>query len=159
MCKLFGEFICCLYGVTFGLHRPLFVVYTLPRQVVWSTSNQSLKFRILRLGMIAQSGTKSGLWGPKIMKPPRARTRMQKKSRKSVLCFWKWVNILPMGIAVGSDVFRTISPTFGLSGLFLHFQPWAHFSREYVGEKVQASKSKNSGKIDHFESCGRLIRQ
>ena len=107
--------------------------YAVPRQGVWSTSNQNLIFRMLRLDIVAPSGTKSGFWGPKIMKPPRARTRMQKKSRKSVLCFWNSVNTLPMGIAIGSDVFGRISPTFGLSGLFLHFQPSAYFSREYMG--------------------------
>ena len=64
-----------------------------------------------------------------------------------------------MGIAIGSDVFGRISPTFGLSGLFLHFQPSAYFSREYMGEKVQGSKSKNSEKYDNFESCALLIRQ
>ena len=64
-----------------------------------------------------------------------------------------------MGIAMHSDVFGRISLTFGLSGLFLHFQPSAYFSREYMEEKVQASKSKNSGKLDNVESCGRLIRQ
>ena len=52
--------------------------YAVPRQGVWSTSNQNLIFRMLRLDIVAQSGTKSGIWGPKIMKPPRARTRMQK---------------------------------------------------------------------------------
>ena len=76
--------------------------YTLPRQGVWSTSNQILKFRILRLGIIAQSGTKSGLWGPKIMKPPRARTRMQKNHEnrsyasetQSIHCPWALQSVL-----------------------------------------------------------------
>ena len=42
--------------------------YAVPRQGVWSTPNQNLIFRMLRLDIVAQSGTKSGFWGPKIMR-------------------------------------------------------------------------------------------
>ena len=64
-----------------------------------------------------------------------------------------------MDIAIGSDVFGTISPTFGLSGLFLHFEPSAYFSREYMGGIVQGCKSKHSEKYDNFEGCAHLIWQ
>ena len=68
-----------------------------------------------------------------------------------------------MGIAIGSEVFGRILPTFGLSGLFLHFQPSAYFSRDIIiweGE-VQGYKSKHSDseEYDNFESCAHLIWQ
>ena len=69
-----------------------------------------------------------------------------------------------MGIAIGSDAFGRISPTFGLSGLFLHFQPSAYFieillaGSIWEGE-VQGYKSKHSEKYDNFESCAHLIWQ
>ena len=53
--------------------------YAVPRQGVWSTPNQNLIFRMLRLDIVAQSGTKSGFWGPKIMRINKTETRMQKK--------------------------------------------------------------------------------
>ena len=51
-----------------------------------------------------------------------------------------------MGIAIGSEVFGRISPTFGLSGLFLHFQPSAYnyFSREYDAASYERGKFKGT---------------
>ena len=133
--------------------------YAVPRQGVWSTPNQNLIFRMLRLDIVAQSGTKSGFWGPKIMKPPRARTRMQKNhenrsyasENESIYCPWALQSVLMY--------FERYHRLLASLDSFCIFNLQLILAGSIWGEKFKVPKSKNSGKLDNFERCGHLIRQ